>query len=82
MVRPACGRLPYTDYVTAKQALRDLVDTLSEDDAEELLQRLAWETQPEEHLTDEEAQDLVEAIAEGERGETVGGTEVFRALGL
>lgn len=68
--------------MTAKQALRDLVEGLSEQDAEELLQRLAWEAEPEEHLTDNEASALLEAIAEGERGETVSGAEVFRALRL
>lgn len=68
--------------MTAKQDLRDLVETLSEDDAEELLLRLAWEVEPEEHLTDDEAKELLEAIAEGERGETVSGADAFRSLGL
>ena len=68
--------------MTTKQALRELVEELSEEDAEELLQRLSREAEPEEHLTVDEAASLRDAIAEGERGETVSGEEVFRSLGL
>ncbi len=66
--------------MTAKQALRELVEDLSEEDAEEMLQRLSWEADPEELLTEGEAAGLRDAIAEGERGATVSGDEVFRSL--
>jgi len=68
--------------VTAKQALLERVETMSEEEAEELLQRLDWESTDFEELTPDE----LARVAEGQRqiaaGESVDGETLFRELGL
>ena len=68
--------------MTAKQALRERIEQLSEDEAEELLARLDWEATDTETLTDEEMEQVLAAEREFARGEFVDGEEVFRKLGL
>jgi len=68
--------------MTAKQALRERIEQLSEDEAEELLARLDWEATETETLTDEEMEEVLAGEREIEAGESVGGEEVFRRLRL
>ena len=49
--------------MTAKEALRERIDTLTEDEAAELLDRLEWESSEEEILTPEQWA----RVQEGER---------------
>lgn len=68
--------------MTAKQAFHQFVESLSEEDAEEILARILWELEPEEVLTEEEEASLMEAKAEVARGEVVDAEVVFRRFGL
>ena len=68
--------------MTAKEALRERIDTLTEDEAAELLDRLEWESSEEEIPTPEQVELLLAGEAEFERGEFVDGEEFLRARGL
>jgi hypothetical protein len=68
--------------MTAKQALRERVERLSEEEAAEWLARFEWESTETETLTDEEMDRVLAAEREFAEGESVGGEEVFRKLGL
>lgn len=65
--------------MTAKQLLRELVDEMSEEEAERLL--FLYESD-EEHFTDEEVREILQAREEMERGETVTWEEVKAKYGL
>ena len=68
--------------MTAKEALRERVESLTEDEAAELLDRLEWESTEEEVPTPEQVAELLAGKAEFERGEFVDGEEFLRARGL
>jgi hypothetical protein len=68
--------------MTAKEALRNRIDRLTEDQAAEWLARMDWESTEFEQLTDAERAEVRESQAEYERGEVVDGTELLRELGL
>ena len=68
--------------MTAKEALRERIDTLTEDEAAELLDRLEWESSEEEIPTPEQVELLLAGEAEFERGEFVDGEAFLRARGL
>lgn len=68
--------------MTVKQALREWIDRMSDEEAAELLDRLEWEATDEEELTPEELEDLKRSREELARGEFVDGEELFRELGL
>jgi len=72
----------YNVVMTAKQALRDRVERLSEEEAAEWLARFEWESTETETLTDEEMARVLAAEREFSEGKSVGGEEVFRKLGL
>jgi hypothetical protein len=54
--------------MTAKEALKEHVDTMTEEEAQELLWRLEWESTEEETLTDEEMAEVLEGEREIEAG--------------
>ncbi len=68
--------------MTAKQALLDYVQTMSEDEAEELLERLKWESSEfdDEPLTAEEEAMLAEAKKSFEAGDFMEAREFFKKL--
>ena len=68
--------------MTAKEALRERIDRLSEDEAAEWLARMEWESTETEALTDEEMAEVLAADREIAEGKSVEGEEVFRRLGL
>jgi hypothetical protein len=68
--------------MTAKEALRERVDRLSEDEAAEWLARMDWESTDTESLSNSELSAVVEADAEVRRGEWVDGEQALHALGL
>jgi len=68
--------------MTAKQALHERIEHLSEDEAEELLARLDWESTETETLTEEELAEVLAGKREVAAGESVDGEEVFRRLNL
>ncbi|MEO8541492.1 MAG: hypothetical protein ABI577_17245 [bacterium] len=68
--------------MTAKQALRERVDLLTEEEAEELLARLDWESSEFEELTSEESAELDSVLAGVATGDWSDGEELFRKLGV
>lgn len=68
--------------MTAKEALREHVEHLSEDEAAEWLARMEWEGTEAETLSDDELAQLEEAEREFADGKWVSGDEVFRKPGL
>jgi hypothetical protein len=68
--------------VTAKQALREKVEHLSEDEAAEWLARMEWESTDTETLTDDELADALAGKREIAAGDSVDGEELFRRLKL
>lgn len=72
----------YNGPMTAKQALRERIENLSEEEAAELLARLDWEATETETLTDEELAEVLAGKREVAAGESVDGEEVLRKLGL
>lgn len=68
--------------MTAKQALRERVESLSEEEAEEWLARLEWESTEFEELTPEEAAEVDAAEAAIAAGDFIDGEELFRKLGI
>jgi hypothetical protein len=68
--------------MTAKEALRNRIDRLTEDQAAEWLARMEWESTEVEELTAEEKALVQESQAEYERGEAVDGKELLHELGL
>lgn len=65
--------------MTAKQALLELIDEISEEEARRLLEFYQSE---EEHFTEEEIQEILEAREEMERGEYVDWDELKAKHGL
>ncbi len=76
------SNLRYNAGMTAKQALLERIESLSEDEAEELLHRLDWEATEFEVLTDEELKEVLEGEAEIARGESSSLEDVIRRLNL
>jgi len=70
----------YNRCVTAKEALRERIDRLSEDEAAEWLARVEWESTGTETLTSEEVAEVLAADRELAEGKSVDGEEVFRRL--
>ncbi len=68
--------------MTAKEALRQRVDDLSEEEAEEWLARMEWESTTTEQLTPEEMAAVLAAEREVADGHTVDGEDLFRRLNL
>jgi hypothetical protein len=68
--------------MSAKQALRDHIERLTEEEAAELLAQIAWDSTETESLTEDELKELAESEQEFARGEYSDGQEVFRRLGL
>ncbi len=64
--------------MTAKEALRQRVDDLSEEEAEEWLARMEWESTTTEQLTPEEMAAVLAAEREVADGHTVDGEDLFR----
>lgn len=61
--------------MTAKEALRERIDLLTEEEAAELLDRLEWESTEEEELTPEEWARVREGKRQIDAGEWVSGDE-------
>jgi len=68
--------------VTAKEALRERIDDLSEEEAAELLAQIEWDATEEEELTPEEIALLDEVKTQFERGEVFDGEKLLRELGV
>ncbi len=68
--------------MTAKEALCERVESLTEDEAAELLDRLEWGSSEEEILSPEQVAEMLAGKAEFERGEFMDGEEFPRARGL
>ncbi|MBE7519102.1 MAG: hypothetical protein HS107_07620 [Thermoflexaceae bacterium] len=68
--------------MTAKQALRERIENLSEEEAAELLARLDWEASETEALDADELAEVIAARAEIGSGDFVDGEELFRRLKL
>lgn len=68
--------------MTAKQALLDRVQSLSDEEAEELLAQLDWDATATESLTDAEWAEVREAERAFARGEGADGEEVLAGLGF
>ncbi|MEX0781722.1 MAG: hypothetical protein WD557_03665 [Dehalococcoidia bacterium] len=71
--------------MSTRESLHALIDRLTDDELEELSERLdvaAWEQTPEDELEADEIAGMLEGRAEHERGETVRGTDLFRRLQL
>jgi hypothetical protein len=77
-VRSSC----YNQAVTAKQALLELVESMSEEDAEELLSQLEQDGVDYEPLTAEEEAQLNESKAAFDAGDFVSADEYFKRLDL
>lgn len=52
--------------MTVKEALKDRIDAMSDDEAAELLARLEWESSETDTLTDDELADVLAAEAEAD----------------
>ncbi len=74
--------VPYTEFMTAKQTLRERVEKLSEEEAAEWLARMEWEATAVEELDENELAEVRESQAEYDRGEAVDGKELMSELGL
>jgi len=68
--------------MTAKEALRDRVQQLTEEQAAEWLARIEWELTEFEEVSEKELAEILASQAEYERGEAVDGKELLRELGL
>ena len=72
----------YNRAVTAKQALLELVESMSEEDAEELLSQLEQDGVDYEPLTAEEERELSEADRAITAGDVVKAEDLFKTLGV
>lgn len=68
--------------MTAKQALREHIESLTEEEAAELLDRLEWEMTEEETLTPDQKRLLAEGKEQFDAGEYVDGDAFLRARGM
>ncbi len=68
--------------MTAKEALKERVEQLSEEEAAEWLARIEWESAEFEELTAQELDLVRQSQAEYERGEALDGDELLQELGL
>jgi hypothetical protein len=68
--------------MTAKQALHERIESLSEEEAAELLARIDWDSTEYEELTTDEAAEVAASQSEYQRGESVDGDDALRRLGL
>ncbi len=68
--------------MTAKEALKERVEQLSEEEAAEWLARIEWESAEFEELTTQELDLVRQSQAEYERGEALDGDELLQELGL
>lgn len=66
--------------MTAKQALLELVETMSEEEAEELLAQLEWESTEFDELTPEEEAEVEAGRADIAAGNSVNADEYFKRL--
>lgn len=74
--------VPYNSAVTVKDALKERIDRLSEEEAAEWLARMEREATDAETLTEDEMARVLAAEREFAEGKSVSGDEVFRKLGL
>ena len=72
----------YNGRMSAKQALRDRIERLSEEEAAELLARIEWESTEVETLSEAELKELAESEEEFSRGEASDAEDVYRRLKL
>lgn len=70
----------YDLCMTAKQALLERVHAMSEEEAEEMLAQLEWESTEFEALTPEEAAEVEAGRAESAAGDSVSADEYFERL--
>jgi hypothetical protein len=70
-----------TAPTSVKDELRAIIETLSTEQAEMLLDFINMQLDPDELTPDEEAE-VLQAMAEFERGETISGEELERELGI
>lgn len=68
--------------MTAKEALKDRVERLTEAQAAEWLARIEWESIELEEPNEQELVEILASQSEYDRGETVDGGELLRELGL
>lgn len=68
--------------MTAKEALHDRIEELTDEEAEELLARIEWEATEEEELSDDELAAAQSGFDEIARGDSVDGSKLLRHLGL
>lgn len=72
----------YNLAMTAKQALIERVEEMTEEEAAELLAQLEWDSTEFEVLTPEDAARVEEGFAQIRAGDSIDGAELFRQLGL
>jgi hypothetical protein len=68
--------------MTAKEALRERIELLTEEEAEELLHQMDWDSTPTETLTPEELAEVVAGEDEIARGESSPLEDVLKRLKL
>ena len=66
--------------MTAKQALRERVDRLTEEEAADILDLIEWELSNSEELTEEETAGVMAGREEIAHGDAVESKEFFRQL--
>ena len=66
--------------MTAKEALREQIERMSESEAAEWLARLEWESSESEELTPDELNAVLAGEGEIARGDSVDGDSLFRRL--
>jgi hypothetical protein len=66
--------------MTAKEALRERIELLSEEEAEELLHQMDWDSTATETLTAEELAEMLAAEADMDAGEFVMLEDVLKRL--
>lgn len=70
-----------TAPASVKAELHALIETLSQKEAEDFLDYINLQLDPDE-LTPEEEEAVLKAMAEFERGETISGADLERELGI
>ena len=68
--------------MTAKQALIERVETMTEEEAAELLNQLEWDATEFEELTPAELERVERGFKQVANGESIDGETLFRELGL
>lgn len=68
--------------MTVKQALREWIERMTDEEAAELLAHLEWEAADEDELTPEDLAAIRQSDEEYRRGDALDGKALLRELGL